>query len=249
MSAALASMADRKYPFRKHEVFGRLLTLNGDFAKRECVRDVMERLLKPNGIELVGRLGKRDQLIAVSFEGIPDVLPLDREVLARFAARGSADLQVGVLWFPPEVYESFESPRARMELSLGFPKGWDFRAAEYLFRDAVQLLMPHWGELNQLAATEFPTLCTLSGHHYCVPHLGTANYFGPEYCDFFGGVERIQSAGFDRVSPLGEGVLASLGLDLPAADYRRLRGEVEGRLAPPETFDPNAMIDLPHFRR
>ena len=243
------SKTSKKFPFFQKEFFGRMLTLNAEFSDREAIGRFVECLLKPRGFDLIGRLGKRDQLVELSFADVPGVFPIDKESLVTCVAQGRAQLEVGVLWFPPALFETFESPRARLELTLGFPKGWSYEDTEELFIAAVQTLVPHWGELNRLAATKFPSLCTLTGHHYCVPHLGTTNYFGPEYCEFFGGIERLKSAGFKRLVPLGRGVLASLGVDLTPEAYKCLRDQIEAQLATRETFDPNATVDLPRFHR
>lgn len=248
MSCVTKPNLPKKFPFLEKDLFGRLFTLNAEFTNREAVGRIVESLLKPRGFDLIGRLGKKDQLVQLTFADIPGEFPLDKEALVKCVAQGTVQLEVGMLWFPPAVFETFESPRARLELTLGFPKGWSYEDAEDLFVDAVQALVPHWGELNRIAATKFPTLCTLNGHHYCVPHLGTTNYFGPEYCEFFGGLERIKSVGFERVVPLSNGVLTSLGAALTQEVYMRFREEVESRLAPLETFDPNASVNVPRLR-
>lgn len=248
MSRVTKPKFPKKFSFLDKAFFGRLLTLDAELMNREAVGRIVERLLKPRDFNLIGRLGKRDQLVQLTFADIPGEFSLEKQTLVKCVAQGSVQLEVGVLWIPPVVFETFEAPRARLELTLGFPKEWSYEDAEELFVSAVQALVPHWGELNRLATTKFPTLCTLSGHHYSVSHLGTTNYFGLEYRESFGGIERIKSAGFERVVPLGNGVLTSLGADLTQEVYMRLREEVEARLAPLKTFDPNGSVNLPRFR-
>ena len=238
-----------RFPLLEKTYFARLITLNSEYAEPERIGSMLRSLLSPRQINLVGYRGARDLVQPVDFEAVPDLFSLKKERLVYLLAGCSPALEVSILWFPPEVFDCFVAPRMRMNLAFGFPEGWNYQDAEELFVSAVHALDPHWGELNRLAATKFPTLCSVNGHIRCVPHIGTTNYFGPEYCEFFGGIERIKSVGFERVVTLCEGVLTSLGEDLTHEAYMRCRGDIESRLASSEVFEPNASNELPCFRK
>ena len=104
MSRVTKPTSAKKFPFLEKEFFGRLFTLNAEFSNREAVGRIIERLLKPRGFDLIGRLGKREKLVELSFADVPSEFPLHKEALMTFIAQGSAQLEVGVLWFPPPVF-------------------------------------------------------------------------------------------------------------------------------------------------
>jgi hypothetical protein len=248
MSRGSKSKVVKKSAFMEKEFFARMLSLNANFSTRESVGQFIEQFMKRQRLDLIGIANKRGQIVDLSFEDLTKVFPHDKEVLIKLLVEGDGQLEIGVLWFPSPVFDAFISPITRLEISLGFPKGWEYQRVEEIFCDAVSSVLPHWGELNQVAVTNFPTLCHLNCHRYCVPHLGTTNYFGEEYLEFFGGIERITSAGFQRTLPLCDGMLVSLGVDLSEETYKCLRSQVEARLAPPDCFHKDSSVNMPRFR-
>ena len=119
--------------------------------------------------------------------------------------------------------------RAKIHANLAEEYGWD--ACGTLFRALIKTTRPIWGELNRTRWTGRCTVADPESHETMVPHLGTCNYFGEDYCRFFGGLERFQAAGFGHVEEFKKGVLVELPDHQTEEEYRQIRSAIEHKLA------------------
>lgn len=237
-----------KFLFFKPHFNGRLMTVSKKLAEREMLAAAFEKLLSEMDLKLVGCLGKTDELVDLTVADFPELYSLVTGGCHIFRTEGMFPVQLTVQWFAEEEFESFVSPRMRVEVLFALPSECDWVFAEKMFLKAVEIFSPHWGELNRRADTVKPTFCTPQGNIYCVPHLGNANYFGPEYLNFFGGIESFQKAGFETVKKYQNGVFLTLGRQFKSHEaFLEKRTRIENELAEEEVFDPGKDIPIPKF--
>lgn len=215
------------------------------FSTSKIVVNMAQQLLEPKGFKLLGILGKTTEFIDYTFLDLHRAFKDNSESNVICLAQGDFPIQLGLMWFPPNIFDGL-SPTLR--LSLGFPDGSNYQFAEDLFLSAIQLTEPFWGELNQLSATTVSTFCDVNGHASCIPNLGTTNFFGREYCEFFGGETNFSNAGFQKVIIFEKGVVVSLGLDFTPDEFKQVQKRVQNNLGGENVFESNWIEGMPEFK-
>lgn len=237
----------RKYrPVNEH-VFVRLTSVSRNLASASDMIRRLECIFSAAGVEPIGYLGRRSLLEPIPPGGLEALFSMERGTMESLQFHGTRETEATITWFPPAEFDGFFAQALRVNVGLALGKGWEWDSAEELFLTAVEQLSPYWGELNFLSATRKPTLCDQNGHYSHVPHLGSANYFGAEYCAWWGGVEKLENGGFERVQRVSSGAYVVLTRSGEPAEYLARRAEVEGELASPEVFDANARVAMPKF--
>lgn len=224
---------DYQYYLRLHSISSTIHTAEG---MAYCIAQA----LSAQNLEIRGFIDENERLSPLPIGGLKDLFLLDNTRLMTFVLSDKPYLALNVMWFGPDDPVLMVNPNPRFRLDLGFAVGrglgWD--VAEGILLSCVEHINPHWAEINDVAVVGSPTLCTLGGHIHCIPHLGSANYFGREYVEFFGGRCPIEAAGFAKAVPYHEGMYVMLPLVASKEEYLAVRQTVEPRLATEDLFDP-----------
>lgn len=223
----------------------RMMSLNARFARVGAVEEALRSGLLPSGLDLLAYQNRADRWTKISKGDFPTIFP-PKGALHTFRLSTDGGVDAGVHWHVPQVKVRYA--RFRVDLSIAIGEVYPYEFVDYLFRGLATALEPFWGELVDEVVTTTPTMCPLHGHETTVPHLTQANFFGPDYIEFFGGLDRIRGAGFAKVAVLGEGVYVELPKSATTEEYRAIRSSVESRLAAPEVFDPKIRGPVPRFR-
>lgn len=231
-------------------LFCRLMTLSNQFPSVTEVQALLERFAERIDLKLIGRLNDDEGISSLPEVGLPGLLLEHGELeeVIFLGADGVPHLELNVSWPGPDFQAPEFQPRRTLDLGMSIPKPGTWGRAESLFKLAIDLISPFWGEVNDESVTEIPTFCFLNGHTTVVPKLGMANYFGPDYLEFFGGLEAFRNAGFARVEPLYEGVYVVQPLVKDKSSFTSQQQDIQRRLAAPEVFDPAVNGPVPWFR-
>jgi hypothetical protein len=149
-------------------------------------------------------------------------------------------------WFPPLL--PFTTGGWGQTVQIPFDGPTLRSRVEEVFLSLCESIRPFWGEILDDSVTIGRSMCGVNGHYTCVPHLGLANFFGPDYIEFFGGVERIREAGFAEVRDVAHGVYVTLPAVSTNDEYLRVREAIQAKLAPPNTFGEEKGRRAPKFR-
>lgn len=174
------------------------------------------------GAPLQMHVGARDLLESAAV-GTATFIPLDSNKTQTFVFRGGEMLLRRMDERTCRIVECAAGWDQNLEMQVSLDGSWNTRNAMGLLRLLISLLKFYYGQMNPLAITQKFVFGNLNSHFSEGPGIGYLNYFGAEYLRYFGGLERLQQAGFDSVEEFSDGVL--LGLESctnrPELDERR----------------------------
>lgn len=238
--------------FAERYHFGKLMSRSSRTTDARGVAASIEEFVQHTGLSMMGYLGPRDRLVSMPSEGVLALLPKKRATYVTLLLQRSPVVSMSIFWYPPADPIVLLDPVSRLDLIIHteLESGWD--TAKRLFLGGAATCGAFWGELNDTRQTPHPSFATSRREHVLtVAHLGTANYFGPDYVEFFGGVERFRAAGFLSVEPCPPGVYVQLlEPGSPPEEFKSRQAAVESRLAfAPAVFDDDVRGPVPEFRR
>ncbi len=232
----------RYYSVGVHSFGGVFSTWRGTAA---CI----ERKCSSCDLPILSYWTQRDRWGALPSGGLVTILPRKKSASNVLLLSDAEDVALTFSWIPPPdpVLALEPLKRARFGFWVSHTRGWEL--AERLLLVAVECADAFWGEIRDHAATVRDTY-TMSVHHEIIPHLGTANYFGAEYVQFFGGVQKLEAAGFGRVVPHHRGAYVHLGAVANTNEFVTRRAGIEARLAlPGVVFGARRRGPVPRFPR
>ena len=217
------------------EYFIRMMSISPQLSTAEQVEHALNSIVTSLGMNIGSYRGKKDKLIPIPGNGVRSVLPRKEYAITDFIIQQQPKLEMSIDWYPPDDDFLMLRPRDRLSaiFHIAWDWGWDF--AQQLLLKSVNELNAYWAELNNLAAVTGYTLCSLQGHSREVPRFGSANFFGKQYVEYFGGLPAFERAGFDEVMPVGDGVFVILTRSSNRAIYLSRRQQVE-QMFPEDTF-------------
>lgn len=159
-----------------------------------------------------------------------------------------AEMRIG--WKPESRYFDCGVMASWERLSLGISLNPPFEWPQVLdwARKIVAATSSHWAEVISRDFTDRRTFLMPGSRHLALPHLAPANYFGPEYVEFFGGRKVFEKAGYVLVEPLGEGLFVVMPDVQTPEEFLTMQREIETRLGNPQAFDPKSENRLPRLR-
>lgn len=182
-------------------ILGRVVSLSERVHKKQQLVALLAEFADSAGSGTVGiRLHGKDQSVPLSVGALDKVTTVDGDLAfdLLLTMRQADVIKVGVLWRPRAYVESM---RAAFCLNLNFRFLWNvpLSEAEKVFRKAVEIFVPYWGEVNDKRVAGRLTFCGPNSHKNCIPHLGNMNYLGQEYLCLFGGVKSLEACGLAYV--------------------------------------------------
>lgn len=223
-----------KYKRETTAFYVRQVTLTNKFSNAEAVVGALRSIARSFGGDVTGYLDCDDQILKVPWKSLGGILPDDDVSTHEFVFSTTPRLRVLATWTPPGFLGKCE-----LDLGLAMPEGCDWDTAERVLFLVLRESGAFWAELNELRVTKVPSFCLTSGHSHGIPHLGTANYFGPTYVRQLGGLKRLKDAGFANVVPLGNGVYVRMPRLADVNAFETYRVRLESRLgASSGIFDP-----------
>lgn len=209
----MTGRAENAFPFAEEVYYGTVMSMSRRAESAEGISRIVNGLLGATGTRSLGYLGPRDTCRSMPKEGLTKLLPFRKNVTTGPLLLIQADppIDLNISWIHPADPMRQMDPGGLLELVIQCEVTCGWQRAEELLLAAVAASDAHWAELNDERTTPQASFATSKREHVLyVPHLGMANYFGPDYVRFFGGIERFETAGFLEVRPRHKGVYVRL---------------------------------------
>lgn len=184
-------------------------------------------------LSVVGFMNRNDRFVELPNGDVASVLPQKRAGSVILMLSPTDDIELTIRWIPPDDPILLTNPVVRLGLDyrLDAERGSEF--AKRLFTNTANACRAFWGELIDYRVAPKATFARLNSHEETIPHLACANFFGPEYIQLFGGIDKLRASGFAEVTPMGDGTFVLLGEFRTQAEFLRRQSDVATRLAPP----------------
>jgi hypothetical protein len=206
------------------------------FRSWEHVAEATQHLVESNGLAFLGSPGAT--FITPLKAGGLRSLKQSSRICKFLVLSESPGVQLILNWTAPTETEAFarlgegRNISHRLDLLFTFESEHQIVCAQSLLRAAASKVFPFWGELNVKRLTKQLSFCGQLEHGVIVPPLGCENYFGADYTTFFGGLKKLNEAGFAAVDPIAEGALVRLPECNDHEGFRAAQERVQNALCP-----------------